>query len=91
MNVEGTVNLARQAAQAGVKRFVFISSIKVNGEKTEPGHPFTAGDSPAPCDPYGISKKEAEDALLALSLNTGMEVVIVRPTLIYGPGVKANF
>lgn len=90
-NVEGTVNLARQAAQAGVKRFVFISSIKVNGEETDPGRPFTADDNPAPSDPYGISKKEAEEALLALSLETGMEVVILRPTLIYGPGVKANF
>ncbi|WP_460152120.1 UDP-glucose 4-epimerase family protein [Pseudomonas sp. S2_B07] len=91
INVEGTVNLARQAAQAGVKRFVFISSIKVNGEETNPGHPFTADDNPAPSDPYGISKKEAEGALLALSQETGMEVVIIRPTLIYGPGVKANF
>jgi UDP-glucose 4-epimerase len=91
VNVEGAVNLARQAAQAGDKRFVFIISIKVNGEETEPGHLFIADDSPAPCDPYGISKKEAEGALLALSLNTGMEVVIVRPALIYGPGVKANF
>jgi UDP-glucose 4-epimerase len=91
INVEGTVNLARQAAQAGVKRFVFISSIKVNGEETDPGRPFTADDNPAPSDPYGISKREAEEALLALSGETGMEVVIVRPTLIYGPGVKANF
>jgi len=91
INVEGTVNLARQAAQAGVKRFVFISSIKVNGEETHPGRPFTADDNPAPSDPYGISKQEAEEALLALSQETGMEVVIVRPTLIYGPGVKANF
>lgn len=91
VNVDGTINLARQAAQAGVKRFVFISSIKVNGEETKPGHPFTADDSSAPSDPYGISKKEAEEALLALSRETGMEVVVVRPTLIYGPGVKANF
>lgn len=91
VNVEGTVNLARQAAHAGVKRFVFISSIKVNGEATEPGRPFTADDVPAPSDPYGISKKEAEEALLALSRETGMEVVIIRPTLIYGPSVKANF
>ena len=67
INVEGTVNLARQAAQAGVKRFVFISSIKVNGEETDPGRPFTADDNPAPSDPYGISKREAEEALLALS------------------------
>ena len=91
VNVDGTVNLARQAARAGVRRFVFISSIKVNGEATSLGHPFTADDDPAPSDPYGISKKEAEDALRAISLETGMEVVIIRPPLIYGPGVKANF
>ena len=91
VNVEGTVNLARQAAAAGVKRFVFISSIKVNGEGTEIGLPFTADDIPAPSDPYGFSKKEAEEALRAISVETGMEVVIIRPTLIYGPGVKANF
>ncbi|VVP77637.1 GDP-6-deoxy-D-mannose reductase [Pseudomonas fluorescens] len=91
VNVEGTINLARQAADAGVKRFVFISSIKVNGESTALGHPFTAEDAPAPSDPYGISKHEAEEALRLLSVETGMEVVIIRPTLIYGPGVKANF
>lgn len=91
VNVEGSVNLAKQAAQSGVKRFIFISSIKVNGEGTDLGHPFTADDNPTPSDPYGISKKEAEDALRAISLETGMEVVIIRPTLIYGPGVKANF
>ncbi len=79
VNVDGTVNLARQAAWAGVRRFVFISSIKVNGEATSLGHPFTADDDPAPSDPYGISKKEAEDALRAISLETGMEVVIIRP------------
>ncbi|WP_150806743.1 UDP-glucose 4-epimerase family protein [Pseudomonas fluorescens] len=91
VNVEGTVNLARQAAAAGVKRFVFISSIKVNGEGTNIGQPFTADDIPAPSDPYGLSKKEAEEALHAISAETEMEVVIIRPTLIYGPGVKANF
>ncbi|WP_243459105.1 UDP-glucose 4-epimerase family protein [Pseudomonas fluorescens] len=91
VNVEGTVNLARQAAQAGIKRFIFISSIKVNGESTTIGHPYTADDAPAPSDPYGVSKKEAEEALRQVSLETGMEVVIIRPTLIYGPGVKANF
>lgn len=91
VNVEGTINLARQAAAAGVKRFVFISSIKVNGESTAAGHPFKADDCPAPSDPYGVSKQEAEEALRKISTETGMEVVIIRPTLIYGPGVKANF
>jgi len=91
VNVEGTLNLARQAVEAGVQRFIFISSIKVNGEGTLLGHPFTAEDQPAPVDPYGISKREAEDALRQLASDTGMEVVIIRPPLIYGPGVKANF
>lgn len=90
VNVEGTLNLARQAASAGVKRFVFISSIKVNGEGTPHGKPYTADDVPAPIDPYGISKYEAEQGLLALAVGTGMEVVIIRPVLVYGPGVKAN-
>ncbi|MGO4438332.1 UDP-glucose 4-epimerase family protein [Rhizobium sp. RAF56] len=90
-NVEATVNLARQAAAAGVRRFVFLSSIKVNGEATEPGKPFSAADAPAPLDPYGVSKLEAENALLKLSRETGMEIVIIRPPLVYGPGVKANF
>lgn len=89
-NVEGTLNLARQAAEAGVKRFVFISSVKVNGELTT-DKPFTSFDVPAPCDPYGVSKMEAEQALLALSQKTGLEVVIVRPPLVYGPSVRANF
>lgn len=91
VNLEGTVNLAKQAATAGVKRFIFLSSIKVNGESTRPGMPFTADDSPAPVDPYGISKAETEQALQELSVKTGMEVVIIRPVLVYGPGVKANF
>lgn len=91
VNVEGTLNLARQAVQAGIRRFVFISSIKVNGEATEPGRPFRAEDPPAPQDPYGISKMEAEQGLRALANDTGMEVVILRPPLVYGPGVKANF
>ncbi|MDE1164218.1 MAG: SDR family oxidoreductase [Pseudomonas sp.] len=90
VNVDGTLNLARQAANAGVKRFIFISSIKVNGESTPLGKPYTADDTPAPLDPYGISKHEAEQGLLALAVATGMEVVIIRPVLIYGPGVKAN-
>lgn len=91
VNVEGTLALARQAAQAGVRRFIFISSIKVNGEGTSLGKPYTAFDVPAPRDPYGISKFEAEEALKALAAETGMDVVIVRPVLVYGPGVKANF
>jgi nucleoside-diphosphate-sugar epimerase len=91
VNVEGTLNLARQAAQAGVRRFVFISSIKVNGEVTEPGRPFRADDEPDPQDDYGVSKLEAEVGLRALAEATGMEVVIIRPVLVYGPGVRANF
>lgn len=91
VNVQGTSNLARQAAAAGVRRFVFISSIKVNGEGTLPGRPYTAEDAPAPEDPYGISKTEAETELRRIAQETGMEVTIIRPPLIYGPGVKGNF
>lgn len=90
VNLHGTVNLARQAAAAGVKRFVYVSSIKVNGECTDV-KPFTEADDPHPQDPYGISKWEAEQALGKISRETGMEIVIVRPPLVYGPGVKANF
>lgn len=91
INVQGTLALARQAAAAGVKRFVFVSSIKVNGEMTALGKPFTADDAPAPVDAYGVSKMEAEQALRALESESGMQVVIVRPPLVYGKGVKANF
>lgn len=91
VNVEGTRHLAQQAALAGVRRFIFISSIKVNGEATLPGQAFTASDTPAPVDAYGVSKAEAETALRELAAQTGMEVVIIRPTIVYGPGVKANF
>lgn len=91
INVDGTLNLARQAAAAGVWRFVFISSIKVNGEATTLGRPFLADDDSAPLDPYGLSKMEAEQGLIEIAARTGMEVVIVRPPLVYGPGVKANF
>jgi nucleoside-diphosphate-sugar epimerase len=91
VNVDGTLNLARQAAAAGVRRFIFISSIKVNGEGTAPGASYKADDVPAPVDPYGISKMEAEHGLRALAAETGMEMVIIRPVLVYGPGVKANF
>jgi UDP-4-keto-D-QuiNAc 4-reductase len=90
-NVAATLRLARQAAAAGVKRFVFVSSIKVNGEHTAEGHPFTAADTPRPQDPYGVSKLEAEQGLLQLARETGMEVTIIRPPLVYGPGVGANF
>ncbi|KNC67565.1 UDP-glucose 4-epimerase family protein [Pseudoalteromonas ardens] len=90
-NVAGTINLAKQAAEAGVKRFIFISSVKVNGESTTSRQPFTADDSPQPEDPYGISKAEAETQLIQLGNETGMEIVIIRPPLVYGEGVKANF
>jgi len=91
VNVEGTMRLARQAAESGVRRLVFVSSIKVNGEWTEPGTPYRADDHPNPQDPYGMSKCEAEVGLRSLAQETGMEVVIIRPPLVYGPGVKANF
>ncbi|MEI6756622.1 MAG: SDR family oxidoreductase [Chlorobium sp.] len=91
VNVEGTLNLARQAAAAGVRRFIFLSSIKVNGEFTLEGKPFSADDKPEPQDPYGISKFEAEQGLRKLEVETGMEIVIIRPPLVYGAGVKANF
>ena len=90
-NVAGTLALASAAAGAGVRRFVFVSSIKVNGECTREGAPFAADDPPAPVDPYGVSKREAEDGLFDIGRSTGMEVVVVRPPLVYGPGVKANF
>ena len=90
-NVESTLNLARQAAAAGVKRFVFTSSVKVNGEATLPGRAFTERHAPNPQDAYGLSKHEAEQGLRQLSADSGMEVVIIRPPLVYGPGVKANF
>jgi len=88
-NTEATLNLARQAADAGVKRFVFISSIKVNGEGRDAAYRET--DTPAPADPYAISKWEAEQGLHRIAQETGLEVVILRPPLVYGPGVKANF
>lgn len=91
VNVEGSTALARQAAAAGVKRFVFISSIKVNGEATSPGHPYRATDPPRPVDPYGISKHEAEVALHRIASDSGMKLVVIRPPLVYGPGVRGNF
>ena len=91
VNTEGTLSLAKQAAEHGVRRFIFISSVKVNGEMTRPSNPFTPDDVHVPDDPYGLSKYEAEQGLLALIQETDMEVVIIRPPLVYGPGVKANF
>jgi nucleoside-diphosphate-sugar epimerase len=88
VNTAGTLNLARQAAEAGVRRFLFMSTIKVNGESTSPGKPFTRDDPPAPTDPYAISKYEAEQGLA--SVGNGMSIVVVRPPLVYGPGVKGN-
>lgn len=90
-NVEGSVRLARQAAAAGVRRFVYMSSVKVNGEQTAPGCRFAESDSPAPSDAYGVSKAEAEVGLMAVAADTGMELTIIRPPLVYGPGVRANF
>ncbi len=91
INVGATIELARQAAKAGVRRFIFLSSIKVNGELTDNRQPFSESDQPAPEDDYGQSKLEAERALFELARATTMEIVIIRPPLIYGPGVKANF
>jgi len=91
VNVAGTLALARQAATAGVRRFIFLSSVKVNGEETVLSHSYRADDVPSPQDPYGISKLEAEQGLMKVAADTGMEVVIIRPPLVYGSGVKGNF
>jgi nucleoside-diphosphate-sugar epimerase len=90
-NTDTTLSFAHNAGKAGVKRFVFISTVKVNGEQTSKGVPFTASDVPMPEDPYAISKSEAEMGLKAIAQETGMEVVIIRPPLVYGQGVKGNF
>jgi nucleoside-diphosphate-sugar epimerase len=90
VNLHGTINLARQAAQAGVKRLVFVSSIKVNGESTKV-HAFTETDKSNPKDAYAESKWQAEQALHRVAVETGLEIVIIRPPLIYGPQVKGNF
>lgn len=89
MNVAGTERLARAAALAGVRRFVYLSSVKVNGEGKAVS--YTASDPPAPEDAYGTTKWEAEQVLRGIAYETGMELVIIRPPLVYGPGVKANF
>ncbi len=91
VNVEGTANLARQAADYGVTRLVFVSSVKVNGESTSTGQFFSADDTPSPRGSYGISKYEAEQLLRYIAAETGMEIVIIRSPLVYGPSVKANF
>lgn len=91
VNLYGTSNLAQQAASAGVKRLVYVSSIKVNGEQTTVNRPFTESDEPDPQDPYGMSKWRAEQDLQRIARETGLQVVIVRPPLVYGPGVKGNF
>ena len=91
VNTAGTEHLARCAAASGVKRLVYVSSIKVNGEKTHERQKFSEADRPAPQDAYGVSKWEAEQALHRVASETGLEVVVVRPPLIYGPGVKGNF
>ena len=90
VNVEGTLNLAKQAVACGVKRFIFISSIKVNGERTKKSSMFRYNDIPKPQDSYGISKWEAEKGLWEISKQTGLELVIVRAPLVCGPGVKGN-
>lgn len=91
VNCEGTANLARVSAEIGVKRFIFLSSIKVNGESTSEGKPFTALDDPCPEDDYGKSKMAAETSLIAIAESSAMAFVIIRPPLIYGKGVKGNF
>lgn len=91
VNVDGTLNLAQQAADIGVKRFIFLSSIKVNGEATFSNNPFKPEDIPRPVDPYGIAKLEAERGLFDIADQSGMEVVCIRPTLVYGSGAKGNF
>jgi nucleoside-diphosphate-sugar epimerase len=89
VNVLWTAALAEAAAISGVKRFIFLSSIKVHGERSP--HPFTEQDTPAPLDPYSISKLEAEEKLKEVGAATGMEIVVLRPPLVYGEGVRANF
>lgn len=90
-NTAGTLNLAHQATKAGVDRFIFVSTIKVNGEETRLGYPFTEEDKPQPTDPYAVSKYEAEQGLFSIASESNMDTVVIRPPLVYGPGVKANF
>ena len=90
VNTEGSIALARAAAAAGVKRFIYLSTVKVLGERTE-GEPFSDASIPRPADPYAISKQEAETALFRIESETGMRVTVLRPPLVYGAGVKGNF
>lgn len=90
-NLDATFKLARLSVEAGVRRFVFVSTIKTMGEKTPIGGSYKPEDPPNPQDPYAISKYEAEQVLWEIAEKMGLEVVIVRPPLVYGPGVKANF
>ena len=89
VNTDWTERLAARAAAQGVRRFVYVSTVKVNGDQSIV--PFTEMDPPRPQDPYGVSKWEAEQALARVSMRTGMETVVVRPPLVYGPGVRGNF
>ncbi len=91
VNVEGTRRLAEQATRCGVRRLVYLSSVKAAGERSALGRPLSLSDVPAPEDAYGVSKREAELALLEVGAATGLETVIIRPPLVYGPGVKGNF
>lgn len=91
INVDGTINLARQSIEEGIKRFIYLSTIKVNGDNTEIDKPFFYNNTNLPSDPYAISKFEAEEELKTLCQNSNMDLVIVRPPLVYGPGVKGNF
>jgi UDP-glucose 4-epimerase len=90
VNVAGTERLGRAAAAQGVRRLLFVSSVKVNGERTDE-HPYTEADAPRPEEAYGVSKWEAEQALTRIAAETGLEVVVLRPPLVYGPGIKGNF
>ena len=89
VNVRGALNLARQAAAAGVRRFVFVSSVRVLGDATQAGKPFKPDDAPNPQDDYALTKLEAEQGLREIAGAAGMELVIVRPPLVYGPGMKS--
>ncbi len=90
INRDGTIRLAEQAAAAGVGRFIFVSTIKVNGEATPADRPFRADNTPAPCDPYGVSKAEAETELAGLATRTGLSLAIIRPPMVHGPAAKGN-
>ena len=90
-NVDVTRKLAQSAARTGVKQMILMSSVKVNGESTTTGSPFTSQDTPNPQDPYGRSKTQAEQALWEVTAMSELEGVVIRPPLVYGPGVRANF